>query len=585
MSKEIKEIKENKKSSKKNATIETKLEKKDLMFDEAYALKLVKAERIEEVKQYVKKFFFRYKKEIFFFDGVTFDLYSQLDAIKMIPNDLCVTLMIPDEISKKFKAEEFCVSKYLKSTDFMKDSYKPTIDFTKPLKFSNKVNLRGVVIKDNFINMAKPYAIDKNAKPVELTDYIVNALKVIDDHMLNVLCSKNEASFRFNKNFFACTFAGRKLRKCLYWQSLERTGKGTFLNGLIKLILGDSMYKTSSVETITTYTKPLEGCVLVNADELPVEGNCWKSVGDKLKGLITEPEFDSRTMHQTAYTIKNTFNMIITTNNNAVNLTMSNHQRYHTNDIDESRIGDKAYFKMFTKIISDPLVRLAYYQQMMLHYETLSNWNEDDEVVTNSKQAKMTEALPQFHKYMKEKFVLRGLGLDMKTSTFFETYFDSSKDRTSKIQIGKYLTAMSIEPIKRAATKSTKQHYRYTISAADLHKIFLENKWLDPKVDLVNEVDIYEEDDKVLQQGVDKRDQSVDIRKMYAELEAKYNLLLKESQVKEEPIEETIEEPDERPVKVKKIKKDKTKKIKPKPVDSDRDDEIDDLEAFVSGFI
>ena len=62
------------------------------------------------------------------------------------------------------------------------------------------------------------------------------------------------------------------------------------------------VYETSSVETLTTYTKPMEGCALVNFDELPVEGSNWKSVSDKLKSLITEPEFDARTMHQTGYT-------------------------------------------------------------------------------------------------------------------------------------------------------------------------------------------------------------------------------------------------------------------------------------------
>lgn len=252
----------------------------------------------------------------------------------MIPTDLPVIRMVPDEATKKFKSEKFCVSKYLKSTDFMKDSYKPVIDFTQPITFTKITSIQGVAIEENFINLAKPYGINRNAPQVELTPLIKESLQVIDDHLLKVLCSKNKESYQFNKNFFACTFAGRKLRKCLYWQSAERTGKGTFLNGLIKPILGDSMYKTSSVETITTYTKPFEGCVLINPDELPVEGNMWRSLSDKFKSLITEPEFNSRTMHQTAYTIKNTFNIIITTNNNAISLTQTNNTRYHTNDID-----------------------------------------------------------------------------------------------------------------------------------------------------------------------------------------------------------------------------------------------------------
>jgi hypothetical protein len=57
-----------------------------------------------------------------------------------------------------------------------------------------------------------------------------------------------------------------------------------------------------------------------------VEGNSWKAIGDKLKSLITEPFFDCRTMHQTGYLQKNTFNIIITANNNAITLTQTNNK-------------------------------------------------------------------------------------------------------------------------------------------------------------------------------------------------------------------------------------------------------------------
>jgi len=488
---------QSKKSETKNTkTKEKVLQKHDIIFDEFYAKTLIDNEEIAKVEAYVKQFFFRYKKDIFVFDGLTFDLYSQLDATKMIPNDLSITFSVPDEATKKFKTVEFSVSKYLKSTDFMKDNYKPIIDFTKPKIFKQVNTIRGVKFEEHFLNMAKPYKIDINSPMVEITPFIKDQLQKIDDHLFNVLCSKNKKSFEFNKNFFACTFAGRKLRKCLYWQSAERSGKGIFLNDLIKPILGDSMYKTSSVETITTYTKPFEGCVLVNADELPVEGSNWKCVADKLKGLITEPDFDSRTMHQTAYPIKNTFNMIITTNNNAVTLSQTNNKRYHTNDIDESRIGDIEYFKMMTKVVANPTVRLAYYQQMMIHYATLTNWNEDEDELTVSKQAKMVEALPQFHKYIKEHYVLKGRGISERTNIFFDTYFKTTNDKTSKIQIGKYLNIMGIESKKFAGTPTMGQHYKYIISKSDLYKSFFDKKWLDPNVDHVNDECSDEEDEE-----------------------------------------------------------------------------------------
>lgn len=605
MTKENK-VKEEKTKTKTKET--KKLSKHDIMFDEQYVKDLLDDEQIETVKAYVKKFFFRYKKEIFKYDGATYDLYSQLDAIKLIPNDLVITTMKPNPTTKKFEEDVFSVAKYLKSTDFMKDSYKPVIDFTKPLIFSEKKIIRGVEFEEKYLNMAKPLNVDKYASPVIMTDYIKEALQTIDNHIKEIICSNDEKCYQFTKNFIACTFGGRKLRKCLYWQSSERTGKGIIMNGLLKGILGDAMYKTSSVETICKYTKPLEGCLLINPDELPVDGSNWKSLSDDLKSKITEPEFDSRTMHQTAYPIKNTFNLIITTNNNAITLTQTNHSRYHINKISESRLGDKEYFMKVTKAVNDSTVRLAYYQQMMTHFQTLSKWNEDDDEATTAKLEKMIEALPKFHKYIKEHYVLRGLGIDIRTNKFFDLYYETTKDTSSKQQIGKYLHSMGIEPIKVAQTKTTNQHYVYRISKQDLYNVFVTKKWIDLNVDHVfNREEIDDDEEEIglvsvelahkptLDEQIEHYTKLLESFKQQKvkELEAEKNKPVKQPKPKTgidkyavvDEIEEKLKKP--KKVVVKEIEEKPKKAVKKVVNKADNDESSDDeeYEKFASTFL
>jgi hypothetical protein len=528
-----------------------KMQVHDVKFCVKYAQDILKTGDFEAVKDYIKKFFFRYKDKVFYFDGITYELYSQMDAKKLIPNDLIHTKLIPDVETKKFIKEEFSVKDYLSSTDFMTNEYIPTIDFTKPLTFKKTKQIRGVEFDEHYLNMGKPLNIDPNVK-ANRTDEVKKGLQKVYDHIDIVLCSNNKDSYTFVLNFFACTLAGRKLRKCLYMQSKERTGKGIIINGLLKRILGDRMFKTCSVETLTTYTKPFEGCGLINFDELPIEGNSWKSIGDKMKSLITEPYFDCRTMHQTSYTQKNTFNIIISTNNNAVTLTMTNNKKYVILDIDESRIGDTKYFTEMAKIVDNADVRQAFYEDMMARYETLKNWNEDEEVLTAGIKTKIIEALPQFHKYMKERYVLLGRGLNIRTNDFFDNYYRITNDKTTKQQLGKYLSSMNIEPKKKAQKASDKQHYIYMASADELYKVFKINSWLDENVDLVNnELDDDDDDDDELQNGVDKSNQSVDIKEEYEKqishlkrelflirCKDEYNRLLNIHQTRKEVIEE-----------------------------------------------
>jgi len=98
-----------------------------------YLKSLLDTDKIKDLEAYLRKFFFRYKTKIFFFDGVMFDLYDQDKALKLIPSDCVLEKMVADEETKKFKKFCYNVKAYIQSTDFMQYEYQPSIDFSKGL--------------------------------------------------------------------------------------------------------------------------------------------------------------------------------------------------------------------------------------------------------------------------------------------------------------------------------------------------------------------------------------------------------------------------------------------------------------------
>ena len=171
---------------------------------------------------------------MFFYDGENFVLYNRTEATNQIPDDL----KLREWNAKKEKYDELSMKAYLKTSDFMNVDYKPTIDYTKPRSFELKKKRTGIEMTDHFVNMARPLPFD-DTQQVDLNKFKAE-LDMIVGHVSNVLCSGNKPLGEYVLNFFACTFGGRKLRKALYMQSAEGTGKGFLLN-FFAAILGERM--------------------------------------------------------------------------------------------------------------------------------------------------------------------------------------------------------------------------------------------------------------------------------------------------------------------------------------------------------
>jgi len=470
----------------------------NIKFNLTHAKALIDAEKLEDVKTYIKQFFFKYNDKIFHFNGHTFQLFEREQASKLIPSDFCTTRLIANIHTKKFEKEEFSLKNYLKETDFMAIEYNPIIDFNKPRIFSKTVNIQGFEMVEHFVNMSKPTNHNLTMVKATKTSDVELNLKLVYDHIFEVLCSKNKLLYEYVLNFFSASFKGRKLRKALILQSNERTGKGQIINGLLNSILGSRMFKCNSTEQITKYTKPFEGCSLLNFDELPHCEN-YKGLQDSLKGLITEPSFICRDMFQSGYEQTNTFNIIISSNNDSINLTQTNNSRYVVLDISEHRIGDTEYFKLLTKALNNDDVKRCFYEEMMT--KNIDKWNEDIIPETEARTSKLIEGLSPFYKYIKEQYILTEKDINQKTDEFFLEYRMNTKDKTSTQKLGRYLTILGIKPVKLSKNAG----YKYVKTSKELLEVYQSKKWMDEENDLINpekavkadSFDVYEENSKL----------------------------------------------------------------------------------------
>ena len=514
-----------------------------IKFNRTKLAQLLKENKVAEAKRYIDYFFFPYENKIFYFDGYVFNLFNKEDALKLIPNDMKIVQMIPNEQTKKFEKEEYNIKSYLTSTEFMSKKFIPTINFeTDDLIFSQNKRIRGFDFKEDYVNMVKPFNFDViRGKPILETETIKQHLNLIYDHIKNVLCDKNKDTFEYVLNFFACSFAGRKLRKALYLQSKERTGKGIIINDLLKGILGDRLHKTNSVEEILKYTKKFEGCCLLNFDEIPHCDN-YKGLQDSLKSLVTEPHFCCRDMYSAGYQQINSFNILITTNNEAIILSQSNDSKYVCLDINEDKIGDFEYFKKLKKAISNVDVCEIFYNQMLERFKKLEDWNEDIMPFTTTRKQKIIEALPNILKFIKTEYIQKQINIDCLTSDFITNYKAKSGDKSSPQRIGRYLKQIGVIPIKN----SNNQGYNYRKTFKELEEIFTSKNWIDEEIEfcVTENNSEYGEEDEILQL---RKENELLKMKIIEQNKSKIKKIVKEKVIDKNPskIEEEDEEEEE----------------------------------------
>ena len=457
-------------------------------------------------KEYIRKYFFPTTKGIFFYNGEPDSRHFELIQMKnlttrYISNDLKAYKIETDEregadgtvITKTKKRLCFDAIKFMQSTAFLQNKYLVTIN---PHIFSRTFK------KDDmdYLNMMKPrlHQPHKVKKFDTYPEDVKKGVNVMLNHIRIVWANDQESMYNYMINWLSCTIMGRKLRTLLYLQSTERTGKSIVIDFIQKYVLGPhTTHVTSSLEEIDKWTKPLEGRMLVNFNELPCAGmNQWRGIMDALKSLVTEQYFSVTQRYCDSYSQRNTFNIIVTSNNNAINVSVNNHARIVSADVSEARLGDLGYFTEFKKQISRSDVGEAFFAYMKEHFETTGKFfNCDMKPTTESMRDKIASNLPSYVDFIKANFIKEKVDIENTTDDFYtdyNVYCSEQKLRPlKKAMLGTHLKKLGITKVRRLVS-GERFHY-YVANYKDLLSLFTKKLWIH------DTDDIDDEDDKPLE--------------------------------------------------------------------------------------
>ena len=356
-------------------------------------------------QEYIKKYFFHTFFGIFFMNANPTEakkqftlLNEKLDLSAYLPKGLQMSYFSNGKVTK-FNCRKWFIEDLFIRYEIVLDLDLPAVDHDKKI-----INLMGKL----------KHAQHDGQQYNDCSATSKAAVSTMLAHIKSVWCSGNELQFKYTLNWLSCT-GRRKVKSALYLQSLEQTGKSIVIDFLAEHVFGtDSVLSTANMEVISTYTQLLEGQVLVNINEMPcISQGEWKKLMNKLKSLITDRTFDCRKMYAQPRVSTNTFNLIMTSNNDAVGITSTNYRRYKCLDVSNDRIGDRKYFDRLVAAVMNDEAGLAMYLYLKEHYHrTGHNFNVDSFPTSDTFIEKMTERLETPLEFLKEKYIAKNLSLD-----------------------------------------------------------------------------------------------------------------------------------------------------------------------------
>lgn len=124
----------------------------ELIFSVEHAESLATAKKVDELKQYIKSFFFYCGLDIYFDNGDAFQCLDIDQAKRLLPRDL----VIFDKERVIFDARE-----YLESCDFMKIKYEVKNDSSRQKTYKSKIVVNGVNVMRHYLNLHKSNRVEK----------------------------------------------------------------------------------------------------------------------------------------------------------------------------------------------------------------------------------------------------------------------------------------------------------------------------------------------------------------------------------------------------------------------------------------
>ena len=388
------------------------------------------------------------------------------DLAKYLPNGLQMAYLCPVKEKKvKFHCRKWFLDEHFDRYDIVLELNRPPID-TK----TKTINLMGR-LKHSDVEGLKQYS--------ECSDAAKEGVILMLDHLKGVWCSGNQQQHDYVVSFLSCT-GRRKVKACLYLQSLEQSGKSMVIEFLMKHVFGETVtLMTANMEVVNQYTSQLEGKILVNINEMPCSSKGeWKAMNDKMKTLITDPYFDCRAMYQNPRTSKNTFNMILTSNNNAISLSSTNYRRYKCPDVSNDFIGNRKYFDALAKGCFNDECGEAFFLYLLEHFNKEGkHFNCDKFPISETFTDKICEKLESTYEFIKHKYIKTKTSLNsVPLKELYLEYVEWSDDAVSDKRFSRKLKELRSMAAKRASGGTRK--LCFSADHTDLLSEFQSKGWV-----------------------------------------------------------------------------------------------------------
>jgi len=458
-------------------------------FSKVTVMKMIQEDRQQDVKQYIKKYFFKVLKPvcIFYYDTTDSSFYqiSHEDFGKGYITPLMVYKVINADKVKTIK-----YSDWFKNEDT--DDYILTFEVSKPRIYEAN-GLR-------YLNMFKGFKyaetnVDKITKSVQ------DKIQLIWNHIKEVICSNDQTAYEYMRKWISHFVNGRKMKTALYLKGTQGAGKSTLPKFLMNVIGERNVFFTQSNNCLTNrFNAELQGIVLLFLDELRCANTSeWKIMNSTLNVLTTEDYVSIEAKGKDAINIKNHISIIITSNDSPVQMN-KNDRRYLMTDISNKRTGDVEYFNKLYSCLEDIEVQKAFYWDCK-DFANKNPFNEQAElknVETDAKSEVLIRNLHPVYQYLKSQYVLKRKDFNVYLKDFTESYNNHSGSKSSPIENSRLLKEIGI-----IGKNSTGNRHRYKLSSNELLEIFKKNKWM-------HEMDEFDEEDEFVPDNETKGDYVVE---------------------------------------------------------------------------
>jgi hypothetical protein len=339
----------------------------------------------------------------------------------------------------------------------------------------------------------------------EFNQAIRNQVKLILNHMEEVLCSSDKKQAYYMKNLIMRIAIGQKMQKTMFLYSGPGTGKTMLTWFLRKMVLGDKITMKTANERIITgqFNKELEGkCLLVLEEMSNSKSTDWITFANRLKDFIDSDSLMIEEKYRTSYPVANITNLIINSNNSKTIRLDRNDRRYFIPDVSDKYVvngtGMDHYYGPLDTAMKNPEVGKAFYSYALEYVKLNPDFNERKIPMTSTKLMMINRDNNKVHEFIKEKYILQYKDLDEPSSGLYSEFklwlegYNDAKKRPPTIQeFTRALAELGLKVKQKRVgdRKANKKLQWYSATYTELYTIFMKKNMIDEAENIVEPED------------------------------------------------------------------------------------------------